>query len=485
MKFHLEHTYTQLPETFYTPSIPSKVKSPKIVLLNTSLAHELGLHLADLSPDEQAAFFSGNTIPEGALPIAQAYAGHQFGHFNMLGDGRAILLGEHLTPEGQRVDIQLKGAGKTVYSRRGDGRATLRAMLREFLISEAMRGLGVPSSGSLAVVLTGESIFREKVEPSAVLTRTAKSHIRVGTFEYAAHFQTNSDLLQLTEYTIHRHYPELIHEKNQPLALLKTVCQQQIKLIIHWMRIGFIHGVMNTDNMSIAGETIDYGPCAFMNAYDPKTVFSSIDSQGRYAFSQQPKIAHWNLCRLAEALLPIIHTHQEQAISLAEEVLQGFVQEFEAAWLTMMEKKIGVSKKTSVNDEAIGTPVYRLLQWMETNKADYTNTFLSLQKNEEELTGIYATPSFKDWLELWRAWLTHRTTSRQEAIETMAAFNPVYIPRNHRVETALDEVCNKNNFNDFDQLLSAMRSPYAEQEGLKHLQKAPENEEHYVTYCGT
>jgi len=329
MKFNFDNTYLALPGELFTVCPPTPVSQPQLVAFNDSLANELGLSTSNIQPDELADIFSGNVLPEGAASLAQAYSGHQFGHFSRLGDGRALLLGEQITPDGRRYDLQLKGSGPTPYSRRGDGLATLSAMLREYLISEAMHALGIPTTLSLAVVVTGEPVYREQVQPGAVLTRVAKSHIRVGTFEHISQFSSVETLKVFTEYVLKRHYPELLQTENPVLSFLQKVIEKQTDLIVSWMRVGFIHGVMNTDNMAVSGETIDYGPCAFMNAYKPETVFSSIDTGGRYAFGNQPEMALWNLTRLAESLLPLIDTDIKKAIAKAEDVLNSFQHLFE------------------------------------------------------------------------------------------------------------------------------------------------------------
>jgi uncharacterized protein YdiU (UPF0061 family) len=339
----LQHsTYTDLPAAFFIANSPQVPIAPEVVLVNTALANQLGIPMDNLDSAQQAAYFSGQVLPEGVSPISQAYAGHQYGHYRVLGDGRAHLLGEHLDPQGQRVDIQLKGSGATPYSRGGDGKATLGPMLREYIISEAMHHLGIPTTRSLTVVSTGESVIRDTALPGAVLTRVAASHIRVGTFQFAAYAGQDDSLSALIQYTIQRHYPHCAQHDNPALGLLAAIMHRQIDLIVHWMRVGFIHGVMNTDNMAISGETLDYGPCAFMDAYHSDTVFSSIDRWGRYAYSQQPTIALWNLTRLAEALLPQIDKSTERATQLAESVLAQFVPQYEAAWLAMMRAKLGL-----------------------------------------------------------------------------------------------------------------------------------------------
>ncbi|HWL25645.1 MAG TPA: YdiU family protein, partial [Ureibacillus sp.] len=334
--WNFDNSYTRLPETFYKKTEPTPVSSPKLVVLNESLAESLGLNPQQLDSEESAAIFGGNKLPEGSEPLAQAYAGHQFGSFTMLGDGRAVLLGEHLSPEGNRFDIQLKGAGRTHYSRGGDGRAAIGPMLREYIISEAMDALGIPTTRSLAVVSTGEPVMREIDYPGAILTRIASSHLRVGTFQYAAAFLTIEELQTLAEYAIVRHYPDIENDEMRYGNFLHEVVKRQADLISKWMLVGFIHGVMNTDNMTISGETIDYGPCAFMDTYDTKTVFSSIDTHGRYAYENQPRIGMWNLARFAEALLPLIDQDEEKAVEIAQNILEEFPKRYEANWLAGM-----------------------------------------------------------------------------------------------------------------------------------------------------
>ena len=337
-----DNSYARLPEAFYVRLNPVPVRTPKLVVFNVALAQFLGLNPDALKGDEGAAVFSGNRIPEGAEPLAQAYAGHQFGSFTMLGDGRAILLGEQVTPKGERFDIQYKGSGRTPFSRQGDGRAALGPMLREYIISEALQALDIPTTRSLAVVTTGEPVFRETALQGAILTRTAASHIRVGTFEYAAAKGKPNEIRALADYTIRRHFPDLAADGNPYLALLGAVMERQASLVARWLLVGFIHGVMNTDNMALCGETIDYGPCAFMDAYDPNTVFSSIDHNGRYAYGQQPQIAQWNLARFAETLLPLIHEDPQEAVSMAKEAIAGFSDIFRHFWLAGMRAKLGL-----------------------------------------------------------------------------------------------------------------------------------------------
>ncbi|MCJ8501383.1 protein adenylyltransferase SelO [Desulfatitalea alkaliphila] len=372
--WNFDNSYARLPEAFYVRLNPEAVRMPKMVVFNTVLAQSLGLNPAALEGDEGAAVFAGNRIPEGSEPLAQAYAGHQFGGFTMLGDGRAILLGEQVTPQGDRFDIQYKGSGRTPFSRQGDGRAALGPMLREYIISEALHALGIPTTRSLAVVTTGEQVFRETALPGAVLTRTAASHIRVGTFEYAAARGIPNGVRTLADYTIRRHFPDLAAADNPYLSLLEAVMERQACLVARWLLVGFIHGVMNTDNISLCGETIDYGPCAFMDAYDPNTVFSSIDHNGRYAYGRQPQIAQWNLARFAETLLPLIHDDAQKALSIANEAISGFSDTFRRYWLQGMRAKLGL-----LNAEAAdGALAEELLGCMQRHGADFTNTFRDL-----------------------------------------------------------------------------------------------------------
>ena len=471
-------TYLNVNPQLFTTVQPTKVDAPRILLFNATLAEELGL--SDLSEEQIQQELSGNRIPLGVNSLAQAYAGHQFGHFNILGDGRAILLGEHLTPTGERFDIQLKGAGRTPYSRNGDGRATVSAMLREYLISEAMHGLGIPTTRSLAVVATGEEVYREYVSEGAVLTRIAVSHIRVGTFQYAAKYLPKEELREFCDYVIERHYPELQHAENPPLALLQKVQEKQIDLIVHWMRVGFIHGVMNTDNVSIPCETIDYGPCAFMNAYNPATVFSSIDRNSRYAFGNQPSIAQWNIACLASALIPIIHEDKDEAVTLCQAVINEFPALYEKQWATMMCTKLGIQQEQE-DDAGL---IKDLLHWMQENKADYTNTFLQLQKEETALNGIYQSYDFKLWYARWKQRVS--AYSVEDVIQTMQEVNPVFIPRNHLVEDALQNAANLNDFGLFHELLNVVQNPYVQQQGYERFQEVPNNiDDGYQTYCGT
>ncbi|TAG13960.1 MAG: YdiU family protein [Sphingobacteriia bacterium] len=481
-KWNFNNSYQQLSNKMYSPVMPTKVLAPATVLFNKKLAVELGLVFEAADTEFKDGVFSGNFIPEGAEPIAQAYAGHQFGHFNILGDGRAILLGEIITPNGSRVDIQLKGSGPTPYSRRGDGRATLRSMLREYIISEAMHGMGIASSRSIAVAITGEKVYREDMHDGAVLTRIASSHIRVGTFEYARNFLSTEELESFTNYTIRRHYPQLQGSANAALEFLRAVVLKQVALMVNWMRVGFIHGVMNTDNMSVAGETFDYGPCAFMNSYDTKTVFSSIDTNSRYAYGNQPQVALWNLSCLASALLPLIHSEEAIAIKMAEEVLNVFPALYQQQYATMMANKIGFL----VSNEEIVLLISELLEWMQLNKGDYTNTFLVIQWNGKLSQPIYEQDLFKEWLKKREILLAKNGISIEVATSLMQLNNPCYIPRNHLVEQALDAACFENNYDYFNRFLSTLVQPNDVVKEWNEFHMPPEvGDGVYATYCGT
>jgi serine/tyrosine/threonine adenylyltransferase len=475
MLFKFDNTYLTLNGGLYSSIAPTEVNDPSVAL-------QLGLDIKHISEEQLADYFSGNKLIAGSQPIAQAYAGHQFGHFNKLGDGRAILLGEHITPDNKRFDIQLKGSGITPYSRRGDGRATLSSMLREYIISEAMFFLNIPTTRSLAVIRTGENIYREGALPGAVLTRIAASHIRVGTFQYVRNFHSKEILKDFTTYTIQRHSPELLSAENPALALLKKVMEVQIKLIVNWMRVGFIHGVMNTDNMSIAGETIDYGPCAFMNSYDPATVFSSIDEQGRYAFDRQADIALWNVTRLAEALLPLIDDNTEIAIEKATKVLETYSIQFNDEWLNMMRKKLGI---TDVQ-EGDAVLISRLLDWMYDTKADYTNTFIQLSVPSFSKLEIYKQETFINWQTDWKKRINAVNDLPFESLNLMQTSNPVYIPRNHKVESALKQAQEKGDLKELYSLLEIVNKPYNYTEMNYVFQTEPEQQDtNYKTYCGT
>ena len=479
--WRFDNTYSKLPNTMLSKLAPIPVKAPKVIIINSSLSEELGLNFSNLKDEDLSLIFSGNKLPEGSDAIAQAYAGHQFGHFTMLGDGRAIVIGEHLSKNNKRFDIQFKGSGKTPFSRNGDGRAALGPMLREYIISEAMYALNIPTTRSLAVVKTGETVMRETPLIGAILTRVAKSHIRVGTFQYAVTSKNKSDLNTLFNYTINRHYPNLKNSKNPAIKLLNMVIEKQIKLIVDWMRVGFIHGVMNTDNMAISGETIDYGPCAFMDNYDPETVFSSIDYQGRYAFFNQPGIAKWNLARFAESLIPIINDNKDKAIEMATECINNFANIYQKYWLEMMRKKLGLLGK-EIKDEGL---IVELLSWMHKNNADYTNTFCFLMNEKIKNDEVYNNKDFINWKKQWRERLKLHNNSPKKYLEIMRSNNPLVIPRNHKVEEALD-AANKNDLNPMKKLLKVLEKPYQKQETTNNYQApAPITNEKYRTFCGT
>jgi len=476
--WNFDNSYALLPEAFFVRLNPVPVPGPKLIVFNDTLAQFLGLNTDALKGDEGAAVFSGNRIPAGADPLAQAYAGHQFGHFTMLGDGRAIVLGEQVTPKGERFDIQYKGSGRTPFSRQGDGRAALGPMLREYIISEAMHTLGIPTTRSLAVVTTGEPVFRETTLQGAILTRTAASHIRVGTFEYTAARGKPEEIRTLADYTICRHFPDLATEGNPYLDLLGAVMDRQASLVARWLMVGFIHGAMNTDNMALSGETIDYGPCAFVDAYDPNTVFSSIDHNGRYAYGRQPQIAQWNLARFAETLLPLIHGDSQEAISMANEAISGFPDTFRRYWLAGMRAKLGLLNQES-DDGALAKD---LLDLMHRHGADFTNTFRDLASGSLPEASVFRAPDFKQWFERWQARLKRQPESWEASRRLMITHNPAVIPRNYRVEEAVERA----DFTVMEKLLDALAQPYQdppEQAGY-HLPPPP-SAEPYRTFCGT
>ncbi|MEM7571782.1 MAG: YdiU family protein [Bacteroidota bacterium] len=478
--WNFDHSYAGLPDVFFREQAPSPVTQPEVVVFNEALAEELGIGSLSSDLQAQAVLLGGNQLPPGAQPIAQAYAGHQFGHFTMLGDGRAILLGEQITPAGQRFDIQLKGAGRTPFSRRGDGRATLSSMLREYLMSEAMYHLGIPTSRSLAVVATGEQVYRQPIQTGAVLSRVASSHLRVGTFEFAKRFGDESAVRILIDYALARHYPERVGSERPALALLEVVMEKQVALIVNWLRVGFIHGVMNTDNMGIAGETFDYGPCAFMNAYDPKTVFSSIDTQGRYAYGHQARIAHWNLAVLAGALLPVVDPDEELALELVRASIDRFADLFTESWFRMMFDKLGLVI-AQPSDRKL---VEELLLLMRTHQADFTHTFLALRREQQPEEAITEDPDFQQWFERWTQRLKEQT-DRTAALDLMTRSNPVRIARNHLVEAAL-EAAVAGNMQPFHQLVRDLQQPYRDTGEEPAFQSAPAGfDEGYKTYCGT
>ncbi|MRR54452.1 MAG: YdiU family protein [Deltaproteobacteria bacterium] len=480
--WNFDNSYVQLPESLYARLNPVPVREPRLVVFNRLLAESLGLRPEALAGDEGAAIFAGNRIPAGAEPIAQAYAGHQFGSFTILGDGRAILLGEQITPGGERFDIQLKGSGRTPFSRRGDGRAALGPMLREYIISEAMHALGIPTTRSLAVVTTGEQVFRETPLPGAILTRVAASHIRVGTFEFLAAKGDLESIRALADYTISRHFPDLNGTENRFLALLYRVMERQAALVTKWLEVGFIHGVMNTDNMSLCGETIDYGPCAFLDTYDPATVFSSIDQSGRYAYGNQSQIVQWNLTRFAETLLPLLHEEQDQAIRLAQEAVSAFPEIFLRCRLAGIRAKLGLFTEESADLELIK----ELLNCMQQNHADYTNTFRDLAAETVAETALFRDAAFLKWQRRWQERLTRQPQSVEESRTLMRAQNPAVIPRNHRVEEALEAAVERGDFTVMAKLLEVLSQPYAERAEDDDYRSPPEPSARcYQTFCGT
>ena len=479
--WHFDNTYSRLPKVMSSQLNPIPVKNPKLTIFNHGFSKELGLDFSSLNNNQIASIFSGNLLPKESKCIAQAYAGHQFGYFTMLGDGRAILIGEHLSKNNKRFDIQFKGSGKTPYSRNGDGRAALGPMLREYIVSEAMHSLGIPTTRSLAVVKTGENVIRETPLPGAILTRVAASHIRVGTFQYVTATEDEKNLKTLFDYTIDRHYPKIKDSKTPAIDLLKIVMEKQIKLVVDWMRVGFIHGVMNTDNMAISGETIDYGPCAFMDAYDPETVFSSIDHNGRYAYFNQPGITKWNLARFAETLLPLIDKNKDKAIKIATEIINNFGEIYKKNWLEMMRKKLGLIGKKN-NDEKL---INDLLSLLHEQKADYTNTFCSLMNEDVQNDKIFNNKEFIDWHQKWKECLAKNNNSTEESLKLMRSVNPIVIPRNHKVEEVL-EAANKDDLNPFHDFLKVLEKPYENQSKTNNYQSpAPPSEKKYQTFCGT
>jgi len=480
--WNLDNSYAHLPKSFFTSLNPTAVRRPELIILNHPLATSLGLNVQVLQSLQGVAVLAGNQVPEGALPLAQAYAGHQFGHFTMLGDGRALLLGEQITPLGERFDIQLKGSGKTPYSRGGDGRAALGPMLREYIISEAMHALGIATTRSLAVVTTGEAVIRETDQPGAILTRVAASHLRVGTFQYISEWGSIEDLQVLADYTLQRHFPGFDNAENPYLFLLQEVIKRQAELIAQWQLVGFIHGVMNTDNMTLSGETIDYGPCAFMDTYDPATVFSSIDIHGRYAYGNQLPIAEWNLARFAETLLPLLHVNQPQAVKLAQDALSDFSELYQRNWLAGMRSKLGIINQETEDK----TLIEGLLNMMQHYSADYTNTFLGLTFDTCEGKDLFSSQEFARWHELWQARLGRQQDLKASSHQLMRNSNPALIPRNHQVEAALEAAVKQGDYSMMERLLDLLATPYAhsaEQADYATL-PTPSNQP-YRTFCGT
>jgi uncharacterized protein YdiU (UPF0061 family) len=488
--FAFDNSYARLPEHFYARLAPTRVAAPRLIRLNVPLANELGLDAKELASPEGIEFLAGNRLPAGSEPLAMAYAGHQFGGFvPQLGDGRAILLGEVIDRHGMRRDIQLKGAGPTPYSRRGDGRAALGPVLREYIISEAVAELGIPTTRSLAAVATGETVLRETALPGAVLTRVASSHIRIGTFEFFAGRGDVDAIRKLADYTIARHYPEAANAPNPYRALLEAVIARQAELVARWLDVGFIHGVMNTDNMSIAGETIDYGPCAFMDAYHPATVYSSIDEAGRYAYGNQPRIAHWNLARLADALIPLIAEDNDAALKEAREAIDAFGNRFEAAYAAGLRKKLGFFQSRE-GDLALAQD---LLERMARNGADFTLTFRRLNDaaadpaRDTQVRSLFAdAAAFDEWAVKWRQRLAEEGGDAEERRTAMRAANPRFIPRNHLVEEAISAAVTAGDFTPFETLLTVLSAPYDDQPGFERYAEPPRPDQIVQhTFCGT
>jgi uncharacterized protein YdiU (UPF0061 family) len=488
--FPFQNTYSALPANFFARVAPTPVSSPKLIKLNRQLAVHLGLDPDRLASPEGVEILAGKRLPDGAEPIAMAYAGHQFGHFvPQLGDGRAILLGEVIDADGVRRDIQLKGSGPTPFSRRGDGRAALGPVLREYIVSEAMAALGIATTRSLAAVMTGESVLRETALPGAVLTRVASSHIRVGTFQYFAARGDTDGVRQLADHVIARHYPEAAGTERPYYALLERVIARQADLIARWLLVGFIHGVMNTDNTSISGETIDYGPCAFMDHYDPATVFSSIDELGRYAYANQPRIALWNLTRLAECLLPLFSEDQEKAVLEAQSALAEFAEAFNAAYQAGLRAKLGLSTARD-GDQALAQD---LLDALAKNQADFTLTFRRLSDaalgadHESGVRQLFADPgAFDEWAARWRQRTSEEPQDQAARRAAMLAVNPAFIPRNHRVEAVIEAAVTRDDFAPFEELLTVLSKPYDDQPAFAEYAEPPQPHQRVLqTFCGT
>ena len=482
-----DNSYARLGSPFHLPLSPMPVAAPRLVALNRDLASDLGLDADALASPEALAYFAGNRAPEGAEPIATAYAGHQFGGFvPQLGDGRAMLLGEIVDTHGHRRDIQLKGSGRTPFSRGGDGRAALGPVLREYIVSEAMAALGIPTTRALAAVTTGEDVYRDTALPGAVLTRVASSHIRIGTFQFFAARGDGGSLRRLADHVIARHYGEVASSANPYIALLEQVVRRQASLVARWMLVGFVHGVMNTDNASIAGETIDYGPCAFMDVYDPTTVFSSIDRGGRYAYANQPGITHWNLVRLAECLLPLVDDDEARAVEAAERVLATFPSLYETALIEGARKKLGLTTAQS-GDTALW---HDLLVVMAAEQADFTMTFRSLcaaaDGDVAALPGLFADPApVEAWIVRWRQRLADEPVSGPDRAAAMQRANPAFIPRNHLVEAAIEAAVERRDFEPFEDLCRVLSSPYDAQPGREKFMDPPPERRPYRTFCGT
>ncbi len=475
--WNLQSSYTQISDKLFSELKPDAVTNPSTVIVNNELAEKLGLNLKGISEEDLSNLFSGNSLPHGSKPFAQAYAGHQFGQFTILGDGRAHIVGEQVTPDGEIFDIQYKGSGRTPYSRGGDGKAALGPMLREYLISEAMYYLGIPTTRSLAVVETGEKVYREVPLKGSILTRVASSHIRIGTFQFLAAHKDYEGMKSLLDFSIKRHFSNLKFSENLAIEFIKAVMQKQINLIVEWMRVGFIHGVMNTDNSTISGETIDYGPCAFMDHYDANTVFSSIDTQGRYSFANQPSIIQWNLVRLAECLLPLIDKDEKRSIEIAQNLINTFSSLFKDKWLQMMKKKLGIKDKSEDDEELINN----LIKWMQQKKPDFTNTFCNLMNYDHADDEEFEDDEFNNWKREWK-----KRVESKEYLDVMISCNPTLIPRNYLVEEALSEAETDGKFDKFNELNEIISSPYQlKKVNIKYLETPSKTNIPYKTFCGT
>ena len=475
--WNLQSSYTQISDKLFSELKPDAVTNPSTVIVNNELAEKLGLNLKGISEEDLSNLFSGNSLPHGSKPFAQAYAGHQFGQFTILGDGRAHIVGEQVTPDGEIFDIQYKGSGRTPYSRGGDGKAALGPMLREYLISEAMYYLGIPTTRSLAVVETGEKVYREVPLKGSILTRVASSHIRIGTFQFLAAHKDYEGMKSLLDFSIKRHFSNLKFSGNLAIEFIKAVMQKQINLIVEWMRVGFIHGVMNTDNSTISGETIDYGPCAFMDHYDANTVFSSIDTQGRYSFANQPSIIQWNLVRLAECLLPLIDKDEKRSIEIAQNLINTFSSLFKDKWLQMMKKKLGIKDKSEDDEELINN----LIKWMQQKKPDFTNTFCNLMNYDHADDEEFEDDEFNNWKREWK-----KRVESKEYLDVMISCNPTLIPRNYLVEEALSEAETDGKFDKFNELNEIISSPYQlKKVNIKYLETPSKTNIPYKTFCGT
>ena len=475
--WNLQSSYTQISDKLFSELKPDAVTNPSTVIVNNELAEKLGLNLKGISEEDLSNLFSGNSLPHGSKPFAQAYAGHQFGQFTILGDGRAHIVGEQVTPDGEIFDIQYKGSGRTPYSRGGDGKAALGPMLREYLISEAMYYLGIPTTRSLAVVETGEKVYREVPLKGSILTRVASSHIRIGTFQFLAAHKDYEGMKSLLDFSIKRHFSNLKFSENLAIEFIKAVMQKQINLIVEWMRVGFIHGVMNTDNSTISGETIDYGPCAFMDHYDANTVFSSIDTQGRYSFANQPSIIQWNLVRLAECLLPLIDKDEKRSIEIAQNLINTFSSLFKDKWLQMMKKKLGINDHSEDDEELINN----LIKWMQQKKPDFTNTFCNLMNYDHADDEEFEDDEFNNWKREWK-----KRVESKKYIDVMMSCNPTLIPRNYLVEEALSEAETDGKFDKFNELNEIISSPYQlKKVNIKYLETPSKTNIPYKTFCGT